>query len=145
MPCRHQVARARHGFHECGHILHRTVDVDFMPVMDGGEVTVRKGFGVGCIIRQNTRNRRHQTQCCSGERLHLLCPRLPCVLKVSASVHLHCQVTVCSLRGFGWRIHCGVEATELSTNKQHTLTFEKLLRARLLSMSCIFFVSFFYV
>ncbi len=22
---------------------------------------------------------------------------------------------------FGWRIHCGVEVTELSTNKQHTL------------------------
>ncbi len=22
----------------------------------------------------------------------------------------------------GWRIHCGVEVTELSTNKQHTLT-----------------------
>jgi hypothetical protein len=21
---------------------------------------------------------------------------------------------------FGWRIHCGVEVTELSTNKQHT-------------------------
>jgi hypothetical protein len=24
-------------------------------------------------------------------------------------------------RGLGWRIHCGVEVTELSTNKQHTL------------------------
>jgi hypothetical protein len=24
-------------------------------------------------------------------------------------------------RGFGWRIHCGVEVTESSTNKQHTL------------------------
>ena len=23
---------------------------------------------------------------------------------------------------FGWRIHCGVEVTELSTNKQHTLS-----------------------
>jgi len=23
--------------------------------------------------------------------------------------------------GFGWRIHCGVEATESSTNKQHSL------------------------
>ena len=22
----------------------------------------------------------------------------------------------------GWRIHCGVEVTELSTNKQHTLS-----------------------
>ena len=26
----------------------------------------------------------------------------------------------------GWRIHCGVEVTELSTNKQHTLTGEVL-------------------
>ena len=25
-------------------------------------------------------------------------------------------------RGFGWRIHCGVEVPELSTNKQHTLS-----------------------
>jgi hypothetical protein len=25
-------------------------------------------------------------------------------------------------RGFDWRIHCGVEATELSTNKQHSLS-----------------------
>jgi hypothetical protein len=24
--------------------------------------------------------------------------------------------------GFGWRIHCGVAVTELSTNKQHTHT-----------------------
>jgi hypothetical protein len=23
-------------------------------------------------------------------------------------------------RGFGWRIHCGVEVTESSANKQHT-------------------------
>ena len=25
----------------------------------------------------------------------------------------------------GWRIHCGVEVTELSTNKQHTLSNPK--------------------
>jgi hypothetical protein len=25
-------------------------------------------------------------------------------------------------RGLGWRIHCGVEATESSTNKQHILS-----------------------
>jgi hypothetical protein len=30
-------------------------------------------------------------------------------------------------RGFGWRIHCGVEVTESSTKKQHTLS-EALLR-----------------
>jgi hypothetical protein len=29
-------------------------------------------------------------------------------------------------RGLGWGIHCGVEVTELSTNKQHTLTTGKL-------------------
>jgi hypothetical protein len=27
--------------------------------------------------------------------------------------------------GFGWRIHCGVEVTESSTNKQHTLCVQK--------------------
>jgi hypothetical protein len=27
-------------------------------------------------------------------------------------------------RGFGWRIHCGVEVTESSTNKQHTLSHD---------------------
>jgi hypothetical protein len=25
-------------------------------------------------------------------------------------------------RGFGWRIHCGVKVTELSTNKQRTIS-----------------------
>ena len=28
----------------------------------------------------------------------------------------------CPHAAFGWRIHCGVEVTELSTNKQHTLS-----------------------
>jgi hypothetical protein len=27
-----------------------------------------------------------------------------------------------SSRGFGWRIHCGVEVTESSTNNQHSLS-----------------------
>ena len=35
------------------------------------------------------------------------------------STYLH---TNTQPRGFGWRIHCGVEVTELSTNKQHTLS-----------------------
>jgi hypothetical protein len=30
--------------------------------------------------------------------------------------------TVFPHSAFGWRIHCGVEVTELSTNKQHTLS-----------------------
>ncbi len=29
----------------------------------------------------------------------------------------------------GWRIHCGVEVTELSTNKQHTLSLEPVTAA----------------
>ena len=29
------------------------------------------------------------------------------------------------LRGLGWRTHCGVEVTELSTNKQHTLFLQE--------------------
>ena len=37
--------------------------------------------------------------------------------------HLHTH-TSCTSRGFGWRIHCGVEVTELSTNKQHTLSLQ---------------------
>jgi hypothetical protein len=32
-------------------------------------------------------------------------------------------------RGFGWRIHCGVEVTVLSTNKQHTLSLTAADRA----------------
>ena len=30
----------------------------------------------------------------------------------------------------GWRIHCGVEVTELSTNKQHTLSLANRSAAR---------------
>ena len=36
--------------------------------------------------------------------------------------HLHLWI---SSRGFDWRIHCSIEVTELSTNKQHTLTLRK--------------------
>jgi hypothetical protein len=32
--------------------------------------------------------------------------------------HTHTSCT--TSRGFGWRIHCGVKVTEISTNKQHT-------------------------
>ena len=31
-------------------------------------------------------------------------------------------------RGSGWRIHCGLEVSELSTNKQHTLCENTLVR-----------------
>jgi len=34
-------------------------------------------------------------------------------------------------RSFGWRIHCGVEVTESSTNKQHTFSQVTALVARL--------------
>jgi hypothetical protein len=33
-------------------------------------------------------------------------------------------------RGFGWRIHCGVEVTVLSTNKEHTLSMREAWRRR---------------
>jgi hypothetical protein len=33
-------------------------------------------------------------------------------------------------RGFGWRIHCGVEVTESSTNKQNTLSPVPWVRER---------------
>jgi hypothetical protein len=32
-------------------------------------------------------------------------------------------------RGFGWRINCGVEVTELSTNKQHSLSVVSVAEA----------------
>ena len=35
----------------------------------------------------------------------------------------------------GWRIHCGVEVTELSTNKQHTLSLYILL---FFNLFCVF-------
>ena len=42
------------------------------------------------------------------------------VLMAGAQTHTHTSCT--TSRGFGWRIHCGVEVTELSTNKQHSLS-----------------------
>jgi hypothetical protein len=33
-------------------------------------------------------------------------------------------------RGFGWRIHCGVEVTESSTNKQHTLSYPNRIQMK---------------
>jgi len=33
-------------------------------------------------------------------------------------------------RGFGWRIHCGVEVTESSTNKQHTHSLKSVLEPK---------------
>ena len=38
---------------------------------------------------------------------------------------------------FGWRIHCGVEVTELSTNKQHTLS-QSCSRATVCVTECLF-------
>jgi hypothetical protein len=35
---------------------------------------------------------------------------------------LSLQGTTVASRGFGWRIHCGVEVTESSTNKQLSLS-----------------------
>jgi len=34
----------------------------------------------------------------------------------------HGDMHTCIHAAFAWRIHCGVEVTELSTNKQHTLS-----------------------
>jgi hypothetical protein len=36
--------------------------------------------------------------------------------------HVYTQTPKTQPHGFDWRIHCGVEVTELSTNKQHTLS-----------------------
>ena len=49
--------------------------------------------------------------------------------RVTASEPIcHSACALClapSPRGFGWRIHCGVEVNELSTNKQYTLSFNE--------------------
>ena len=41
-------------------------------------------------------------------------------------------------RGFGWRIHCGVEVTVSSTNKQHTLSVRRSLRVGTLQKPNLF-------
>jgi hypothetical protein len=41
------------------------------------------------------------------------------------STYLHTNTNT-QPRGFGWRIHCGVEVTVFSTNKQHTLSLSLL-------------------
>jgi len=43
------------------------------------------------------------------------------------STHLHVYTHTSKIsHGFGWRIHCGVEVTELSINKQLTLSLREL-------------------
>jgi hypothetical protein len=52
--------------------------------------------------------------------------------------HIYKQTPNKQPRGFGWRIHCGVEVTESSTIKQHTLSIKSgamSSRARHPSMS----------
>jgi|LauGreDrversion4_1035100.scaffolds.fasta_scaffold439421_1 hypothetical protein len=49
---------------------------------------------------------------------------LQCMYEIGDEMCMHkpqCGVCVRS-QGSGWRIHCGVEVTELSANKQHTLS-----------------------
>jgi hypothetical protein len=47
-------------------------------------------------------------------------------LSLSVSLYQSLSITLSSLFlsscGFGWRIHCGAEVTESSTNNQHTLS-----------------------
>jgi len=46
-------------------------------------------------------------------------------------LHLHTSThTSCISRDSGWRVHCGVEVTESSTNKQHTNSLCRRLQAR---------------
>jgi len=51
-------------------------------------------------------------------------PRAEKLWDFRAHIHTHSHTsthTSCTTsRGFGWRIHCGVEVTESSTNRQHT-------------------------
>ena len=60
---------------------------------------------------------------------------------------MHTNTSCTSSRGFAWRIHCGVEDTELNTNKQHALSGVNLLallglghcyRRSCMSCSCTF-------
>jgi hypothetical protein len=43
------------------------------------------------------------------------------VARERPSTYLHTNTNT-QPRGFGWRIHCGVEVTVLSTNKHHSLS-----------------------
>jgi len=43
-------------------------------------------------------------------------------MSTHASVGMLNTLELTQPRGLGWRIHCGVEVTESSTNKQHTLS-----------------------
>jgi hypothetical protein len=43
-------------------------------------------------------------------------------LRDPSTSHIYTQTPNTLPRGFGWCIHCGVEVTELSTNKQHSLS-----------------------
>ena len=54
---------------------------------------------------------------------------VPCILSITDGVWVKISLSGIKIAllqhaphaGSGWRIHCGVEVTELSTNKQHTL------------------------
>jgi hypothetical protein len=51
------------------------------------------------------------------------CAAVAADYRVPLGQRQHTQTSNTQPRGLGWRIHCGVKVTELSTNKQHTLSF----------------------
>ena len=51
-----------------------------------------------------------------------MCARRGAGVEVVSESQIYKQTPNTQPHGFGWRIHCGVEVTELSTNKQHTLS-----------------------
>jgi hypothetical protein len=54
---------------------------------------------------------------------------------MSEGVLLMYEPSLMYTRGLGWRIHCGVEVTESSTNKQHMIKYV-LRRLPLFHLPC---------
>ena len=122
--------------------------------------TLRRIPSAGASLRTRPRSRSmtrlHMRRMKRGLSLHLSCPLVwvllswgretctvgrrglaprcssnPLVLSFFNSCHtITAQSLYISSHGFGWRIHCGVEVTESSTNKQHSLYNEGCLHGR---------------
>jgi hypothetical protein len=60
------------------------------------------------------------TSCCAYAACMLCSMQLICCLMLRAPLQRPHAAS-------GWRIHCGAEVTELSTNKQHTLSHAELI------------------
>jgi len=56
---------------------------------------------------------------------------------IQIRTRLSCLDSLKKNRGFGRRVHCGLEVTELSTNKQRTLSPRPMLHRKAQDSSCL--------